>query len=43
MALIRQEFIIISKVSVCLGEEKQNQLIEIVNDISNIDNIKIYL
>ena len=42
MAVIRQEFIIISKISVCLGEEKQNQLIEIVNDISNIDNIKIY-
>ena len=42
MAVIRQEFIIISKVSVCLGEEKQNYLIEIVNDISNIDNIKIY-
>ena len=42
MVVIRQEFIIISKVSVCLGEEKQNQLIEIVNDISNIDNIKIY-
>ena len=42
MAGFGQEFIIISKVSVCLGEEKQNQLIEIVNDISNIDNIKIY-
>ena len=42
MAIIRLEFIIISKVSVCLGEEKQNQLIGIVKDISNIDNIKIY-
>jgi len=42
MDVIRLEFIIISKVSVCLGEEKQNQLIEIVNDISNIDNIRIY-
>ena len=42
MAAIRLEFIIILKISVCLGEEKQNQLIEIVNDISNIDNIKIY-
>ena len=41
MALIRQEFIIILKNSVCLGEEKQNQLIDIVNDISKIDNIKI--
>jgi hypothetical protein len=40
MALIRLEFIIILKIFVCLGEEK-NQLIEIVNDISNIDNIKI--
>ena len=42
MVVIRQEFIIISKISVYLEEEKQNQLIEIVNDISNIDNIKIY-
>ena len=42
MDVIRLEFIIISKVSVCLREEKQNQLIEIVNDISNIDNIRIY-
>ena len=42
MVVIRQEFIIISKISVFLGEEKQIQLIEIVNDFSNIDNIKIY-
>ena len=42
MALIRQEFIIILKISVYLEEEKQNQLIEIVYDFSNIDNIKIY-
>ena len=41
MDVIRLEFIIIFKNSVCLGEEKQNYLIEIVNDISNIDNIKI--
>ena len=41
MTVIRLEFIIILKNSVCLGKEKQNQLIEIVNDISNIDNIKI--
>ena len=41
MIVIRQEFIIILKISVCLGEEKQNQLIDIVNDISKIDNIKI--
>ena len=40
MAVIRMEFIIILKIAVCLGEEKK-QLIEIVNDISNIDNIKI--
>jgi hypothetical protein len=39
--MIRLEFIIILKISVCLVEEKQNQLIEIVNDISNIDNINI--
>ena len=42
MALIRQEFIIILKISVYLEEEKQNQLIEIVKDFSNIDNINIY-
>ena len=42
MVVIRQEFIIISKISVYLEEEKQNQLIEIVKDFSNIDNIKIY-
>ena len=41
MTVIRLEFIIILKIAVCLWEEKQNQLIEIVNDISNIDNIKI--
>ena len=41
MAGFRLEFIIILKIFVCLGEEKQNQLIEIVNDISNIDNINI--
>lgn len=41
MAVIRLEFIIILKIFVCLGEEKQNQSIEIVNDISNIDNINI--
>ena len=38
--MIRLEFIIILKIFVCLAEEK-NQLIEIVIDISNIDNIKI--
>ena len=43
MALIRQEFIIILKISVYLEEEKQNQLIEIVKDFSNIDNINIYI
>ena len=42
MVVISQEFIIISKISVCLGQEKQNQLIEIVNDFSNIFNIKVY-
>ena len=41
MAVFRLEFIIILKIAVCLVEEKQNQLIEIVNDINNIDNIKI--
>ena len=41
MAVITLEFIIILKISVCLGEEKQNQLIKIVNDISKIDDIKI--
>ena len=42
MARFGHKFIIILKISVCLGEEKQNQLIGIVKDISNIDNIKIY-
>ena len=30
------------KVSICLGEEKQNQLTEIMKDISNLDNTKIF-
>ena len=42
MIVIRKKFIITLKISLCLKEEKQNQLIEIVKDISNIDNIKIY-
>jgi hypothetical protein len=42
MDVIRQKFIIILKISVCLEEEKQYQLIDIVKDFSNIGNIKIY-